>query len=190
MATHSRSNSSCAAVALDRLEAPTRPVVLVGFMAAGKTTIGRLLAQRLGRSFIDTDHEIEAAFAMPIAEIFRLNGEALFRHAERNMILRLLEGQDQVIALGGGAFVDDSVRAIINKCATTVWLDAPFELIFSRLGGSNGRPLASGKSQSDLLHLWRERQKFYAQAHFHIRTSDAGPETAAEEILAQLAPHR
>lgn len=162
------------------------PIVLVGFMAAGKSKIGRLLAERLGLPFIDVDKEIEAASGKSVAEIFSEDGEAEFRRAERAMISRVIERGAAVIAAGGGAFVDHDTREALNASTRTVWLDPPFDLILARLDRSNSRPLASGKSEEELRALWTERRPCYAEAHVRIETSDEDPASAVEQILAAL----
>ena len=159
-----------------------QPIVLVGFMAAGKSKIGRILADRLKLPFVDTDSEIERSCGIPIAQLFRERGEAEFRRLERELILALLSRPPQVIAIGGGAFANDETRDVLNRQALTVWLDAPFELILKRLTHSTDRPLAAGKSSSELRALFDERLRYYAKAQIRIDTSDADP----ARILAQL----
>lgn len=169
-----------------RGDSALKSVVLVGFMAAGKSRIGRLLAERLGLPFVDTDKQIVLAYGLSVAEIFREHGEGEFRSAERRTIARLLEGPRQVIAIGGGAYVDPQTRETLNTHATTVWLDPPFDLVFRRLTKSSTRPLASGKTPAELRRLWDERRQCYAMAQVHIRTSDAPAGIFADEILEQL----
>src|SRR5206468_2704721 len=125
--------------------AQPKPIVLVGFMAAGKSLIGGLLAERLGIPFVDTDKVIEDEFGTSIAGIFRDRGEQVFRDAERSLIRRLLDGSERVIAAGGGAFIDPDTRGSLNRHAQTVWLDPPFEVIMVRIAGSDVRPLVSGR---------------------------------------------
>jgi shikimate kinase len=164
---------------------PKQSIALVGFMAAGKSRIGSLLAARLGLPFVDTDELIEQAFGLTVADIFRRSGESVFRRLERDTIGSLLIGDAQVIAIGGGAFVDPEIRDALNRGARTIWLDPPFELIAERLARSNGRPLAAGKSVLELRHLWEERRKSYAQAHLHIET-DGDPQRFIKEIVKAL----
>ena len=161
--------------------------MLVGFMAAGKTKIGRLLAERLKVPFIDSDAEIEAALGMTIAEIFASHGEPAFRIAERRVISGLMEGGPKVVAVGGGAFVDPGTRAMLNGSARTVWLDPGFDLIAQRLARSKTRPLASGRSEAELRLLWEHRRPFYAEAHVRVRTSDGDPRLAVDQIVQLLA---
>ena len=156
-------------------------------MGAGKTTIGRNLAQRLGMPFLDIDREIERMFGLSVSEIFAERGEPQFRATERVLISRLLAGPAKVLSLGGGAYVDPETRELVNHASTTVWLDPPFELILARLDRSDERPLASGKSPEELRNLWNERRASYAEAHIRIVTSNGTPAEAVEQILKALS---
>src|SRR5947199_3372682 len=118
-----------------------RPVVLVGLMGVGKSTVGRRLARRLGLSFVDTDAEIEDAAGYSAAEIFERFGERDFRDGERRLVARLIEGEIRVIATGGGAFVDPNTRRLLNERAITVWLDAPVDILAERTARRDTRPL-------------------------------------------------
>jgi shikimate kinase/3-dehydroquinate synthase len=162
-------------------------VVLVGFMAAGKSRIGRLLAARLQLPFVDTDQEIEQTYGCSIAELFRERGEAAFRDAEREMIARLIDAPPRVIAIGGGAFVDDRTRRTLNERARTVWLDTPFDLIAERVARSSHRPLAANRPRGELRALWEQRLPSYAHAQVRIDTSDARPERIVTSIIEALA---
>jgi shikimate kinase len=155
-------------------------------MAAGKSTIGRLLAKRLEMGFVDTDAELEKAHGLPVREIFSQRGEPEFRKAERELIIRLLGEEPQVLSVGGGAYVDAGVREALDRQAIVIWLDPPFELILQRLGRSSARPLASGRSAEELRLLWDERREFYTRADIHVRTSDADPASFVETVLQQL----
>jgi shikimate kinase len=166
--------------------AAQRPIALVGFMGAGKSKIGRMLAKRLELPFIDTDKAIEEAAGCSVADIFREYGEARFREAERSIIVRLLNEEPRVIGLGGGAFVNESNRAALNKGARTVWLDPPFEFILPRIRRSTDRPLASSRSDDELRALWVDRRSHYAHAHARIRTWDANPVRIVDRIVAAL----
>jgi shikimate kinase len=163
-----------------------RSIVLVGFMAAGKSRIGRLLAKRLNLPFVDSDSRIEELYRRSVAEIFGQLGEAEFRRAEREVISRLLSEEAQVIAVGGGAFIDDEPREALNRQAVTVWLDAPIELVLARLGRSESRPLAANKSEEEIRALWNHRHAHYAQAHLRIATGDRDPERVVDQIIAEL----
>ena len=163
-----------------------RPIVLVGFMAAGKSKIGRLLAARLGVAFVDSDAEIERELGAPVADIFRTSGEGAFREAERRVIARLVPGPPQVISIGGGAFVGADTRRTLNAAADTVWLDPPFDLIAERVARSTSRPLAASRSREELRQLWEERRPSYAEAHIRIETTDEDPERAVDRIIERL----
>ncbi len=155
-----------------------RPIVLVGLMGVGKSTIGRRLAAQLGRGFIDADEAIEAAAQRSIPEIFEQFGEAYFRDGERRVIARLIEDHDGVIATGGGAFVNDETRALILAKGIAVWIDCAIDTLVERTARRSTRPLLkSGDPREILTRLYEERRGFYAQAPIHVM-SDAGPHDA------------
>src|SRR5712691_2177280 len=129
-------NEAAILAALDR-----RSIVLVGMMGAGKSSVGRRLATRLGLAFIDADAEIEAAAGMTIPEIFSAHGEAYFRSGEARVIARLLEGGPQVLATGGGAFLNPNTRALIGAKGVSVWLKAEFDILMRRIKRRADRPL-------------------------------------------------
>lgn len=164
-----------------------RPIVLVGFMGAGKSKIGRLLAERLGVPFADSDAEIEREFGLPVPEIFATHGEPSFRAAEQRVIAELLGKPLRVIAVGGGAFVDPENQRLVNASADTIWLDPPFEIIAERIARSNSRPLASSRSVDELRELWEQRRPSYAGAHLRIETADDDPQRVVDAILDRLA---
>lgn len=155
-------------------------------MAAGKSTIGRALAERLGMPFVDMDEEIEAAAGMTVAEIFARQGEAAFRQTEGDMIGRLLDGDAKVIATGGGTFVDRESRSKLSASTDTVWLDPAFEVLLSRLRNSAARPLAAGRSEAELRALWSARKESYAEARVRIATTDDEAQRYVDEIIAWL----
>ena len=167
--------------------AARRPIVLVGFMASGKSTVGAALAERLGWRFVDTDQLIEQETGRSVTEIFGRQGEAEFRELERALILGVIGHEPRVIAVGGGAFTDPVLRSRLSRAATTVWLDAPVELILERLAESTDRPLASGKSTADLRQLWDERRPSYAEAHLRIAVADADLLEVVERIVASVS---
>jgi len=122
---------------------------------------------------------------MTVADIFRARGEAEFRNAERRVISALLAGRPMILAAGGGAFVDAETREVLLESATTVWLDTPIDLILARIGRSNDRPLAAGRSEKQLRRLWEERRPCYAQAQVRVGTAD-DTRPALDEIVAAL----
>lgn len=161
--------------------------MLIGFMAVGKSKIGSMLAARLKLPFVDTDREIEAAFGLSVRQIFEQAGEAEFRRAERELIANLVGMKPQVVALGGGAYLDPDSRLALSRHTTVIWLDPPFEIVAARLTKSNTRPLASGKSRAELGQLWEQRREVYAQAHLRIPASDGSPTEVVDKILGELA---
>lgn len=167
---------------------PTRPVVLVGLMGAGKTSIGRLLAHRLGVAFADSDEEIVKAAARPIAEIFRDYGEAAFRDGERRVMKRLLDGGPMVLASGGGAFLDAETRDRIRARATSVWLRADLEILLARTTGRSGRPLLDTPDPRGVLQaLMAERYPVYAKADIVVDTTNEEKAVTVERIMSALA---
>ncbi|WP_247121393.1 shikimate kinase [Kordiimonas marina] len=152
-----------------------RTIVLVGLMGAGKTTVGRRLARRLGLPFVDSDHEIEKAAGMSVAEIFENFGEAEFRSGERRVIARLLDGKPKVVATGGGAFVNDETRTLIKDEGLSIWLEANIDVLVERTSRRDTRPLLKqGDPRAILTRLKAEREPFYAQADLKV-ASGAGP---------------
>lgn len=153
----------------------TRPVVLVGLMGAGKSTVGRKLASLLGRDFVDADEAIVEAAQRSIPEIFETFGEAYFRDGERRVIARLIDEGHGVIATGGGAFVDPDTRAAVLDKAIAVWIDCDIDTLVERTARRNNRPLLRNGNPRDILaRLAGERAPFYAQAHLRV-VSENGP---------------
>jgi shikimate kinase len=176
------SNDAVAAVAR-RID---RPVVLVGLMGVGKSTVGRKLAVLLRTDFVDADEEIERAAAMSVAEIFERFGEPYFRNGERRVIARLIEERHGVIATGGGAFVNAETRALVLDQAIAVWIDCDIATLVERTGRRGNRPLLkSGDPATILTRLHAERAPLYAEAPIRV-SSTGGPhtETALEIIEA------
>ena len=167
-----------------------RPIVLVGLMGAGKSTVGRRLARRLGLPFVDSDSEIEEAAGTTAAELFERYGESDFRDGERRLVARLVDGTVRVIATGGGAFVDPRTRELLNERAITIWLDAPVEVLAERTGRRDTRPLLrSGNRAGTLARLAEQRQPLYAEAHIHIRSSTGPHGNVVEAIVSALEDH-
>jgi shikimate kinase len=164
-----------------------RPIVLVGMMGAGKSTVGRKLAQMLDLPFCDADEEIEKAAQLTVAEIFDKFGEAYFRDGERRVMARLVEEGRGVIATGGGAFCQDETRELILEKAVAVWLDSDVDTLVERVGRKDTRPLLRGGDPREIVaRLRAEREPHYSQAHIHI-TSGPGPhQQAALRILEAL----
>ncbi|MBI4185364.1 MAG: 3-dehydroquinate synthase [Proteobacteria bacterium] len=165
-----------------------RSVVLVGLMGAGKSSVGRRLAQRLHVSFVDADAEIERAAGCSIEDIFARYGEQAFRDGERRVIARLLEGPVQVLATGGGAFLDPETRRRIKEGAVSVWLKADLEVLVRRTSGRLDRPLLkAGNPRQVLARLIEERYPVYAEADITIESVDESPEVTTSRVLAALA---
>lgn len=168
-------------------QAKRGPIVLVGMMGVGKSTVGRRLAVRLGVNFVDADEEIEKAAGMTITEMFERYGEAYFRDGERRVIARLMDGEPKVIATGGGAFMQDETRALILSHATAIWLDADIDILVDRVSRREGRPLLKGKDPRTVLtELAAIRNPVYALAPIHVKSAAAPHELAVDNIMEQL----
>lgn len=168
-------------------QALNRPIMLVGLMGVGKTTIGRRLATRLGLAFIDADHEIELAAGLTIPEIFERFGEAHFRDGERRVIARLIDGKPKVIATGGGAFINDETRSLMLDKATTVWIDADIQTLVERVSRRDNRPLLKGGNAKDVLtELAKVRNPLYALAPIHVMSQTAPHDATVDAIIKAL----
>lgn len=164
-----------------------RSVVLVGMMGAGKSSIGRRLAARLGVPFVDADTEIEKAAGMSIPEIFSAHGEAYFRAGETRVIARLLESGPQVLATGGGAFMNAESRESIRRHGVSVWLRATVEVLVRRIKRRNDRPLLkNGDPAETLRRLIDERYPIYAEADITVESRDVPHDAIVDEIIAGL----
>jgi len=135
----------------DLIKRLDRPIVLVGLMGAGKSTVGRRLAKRLGLPFVDSDSEIEDAVGLPWGELFERYGEADYRDGERRVVARLVDGQIRVIATGGGVFVDARTRQLLKDQTITIWLDAPIDILAERTGRRDTRPLLKTENPKQTL---------------------------------------
>lgn len=165
-----------------------RSVVLIGMMGVGKSSIGRRLAGRFGIPFVDADAEIEKAAGMTIADIFAHRGEADFRSGEARVIARLLEGGPQVLAAGGGAFMNAGTRAAIGAKGVSVWLKADLEVLLRRISKRrNERPLLqTGDPEDTLRALLVEREPIYAQADVTVYSRDVAHDSIVADIITAL----
>lgn len=162
-----------------------KTIVMVGMMGAGKTAVGRALADDLGVPFLDTDHEIETAASMTIAEIFDRDGEPFFRARETEVIQRLLDGRPCVLSTGGGAYLADRNRSLISQKGVAVWLNADLELLWSRVKHRNTRPLLKTPDpKGTLTGLYEKRVPIYRQADLTVLST---PETSVQEMAARVA---
>jgi len=185
--------STSAEIAQEPAPAPlTRTIVLVGLMGAGKSSIGRRLAATLGAPFFDADEEIERAAGMTVAEIFEHHGEPHFRDGERKVIARLMSEGPCVLATGGGAFVNNETRALLNERAVTVWLRADLDVLVERTSRKKTRPLLlTGDPRKILADLIEKRTPYYSQAHFVVDSFGGEPhEAVVERILATIKDSR
>lgn len=168
-----------------------KTVVLVGLMGAGKSAIGRRLAQRLHLPFVDADTEIEAAAGCSIAEIFARDGEAVFRAVERKIIARLLtEHAPHILATGGGAFMDPQTRAVIRDHGVSVWLRAELDVLLARTARRTHRPLLNAGDPREILYrLMTQRYPVYAEAELTVISDERPPETTVELVVEALESH-
>ncbi len=164
-----------------------QPIVLVGLMGVGKSTVGKRLAARMGLPFVDADTEIEAAAGMSIADIFERFGEPYFRDGERRVIARLMDGQRKVIATGGGAFINAETRALILASSVAVWLRASIDVLADRVRRRDTRPLLRDKNAHEVLtDLAAVRDPIYALAHVHVHSNHAPHEATVKAILKAI----
>jgi shikimate kinase/3-dehydroquinate synthase len=164
-----------------------RSIVLVGLMGAGKTSIGRRLAARLGLPFRDADAEIELAAGCSVAEIFERYGEREFRAGERRVIARLLSGEPLVLATGGGAYMDPATREVIRREAVCVWLRCPLPILLRRVAGRTHRPLLNDADPEEVLRrLMTQRHPVYAEADLIVDCGDETPDATTSRVLEML----
>ena len=159
-------------------------IYLVGFMAAGKTTLARALARRLDWQAVDIDELIEARERQPVADIFATHGEAYFRAAEREVLAGQLPPRHLVVATGGGTFVDVQNRAAINRDGVSVWLDVPLERLIARVPVGGRRPLAADRAGFERLYY--QRRAAYEQAHVRLDAGRAGVDALVEQLVDWL----
>lgn len=164
------------------------PIVLVGLMGAGKSSVGRRLAEKLGMGFVDADQEIELAAGQSIPEIFAQHGEAYFREGERRVISRLLGNGAQVLATGGGAYINEETRAQIQKLGVSVWLKASLPLLMMRVSKRQDRPLLKqGDPEAVMRDLMEKRYPVYALADIPIESRDVQHGQMVNDVIRGLA---
>lgn len=167
-----------------------RTIVLVGMMGAGKTTVGRRLAPRLGLKFMDADEEIERAAGMKVADLFREHGEESFRRGEAQIIERLLDGPPIVLATGGGAMINESTRNIIAKKSVSVWISSDIDTLVKRATRRGTRPLLkTGDPRETLLRLLEERREFYSQATIQVDSRPGPHSNTVNAIIEAISPY-
>jgi shikimate kinase len=168
-----------------------RTIVLVGLMGAGKSCIGRRLAQRLNVPFVDADTEIEQAAGCTVAEIFEKYGEAAFRDGERRVMQRLLQGPPTILATGGGAFMDPETRQLIRDHAISVWLRADLDTLVARTKGRGHRPLLNaGDPRETLAKLIETRYPVYTEANITVDTGNDNPNVTCTRVIEALVQIR
>ena len=167
----------------------SRSVVLVGMMGVGKSSVGRRLAARLAIPFVDADVEIEKAAGMSIADIFAHKGEAYFRNGEARVIARLLESGPQILAAGGGAYMNPNTRDLIRVKGISVWLKAELDVLLRRINKRrNDRPLLQTADPEETLRvLLTEREPVYAQADLIVQSREVAHDSIVADIMAALA---
>ncbi|SFR17373.1 shikimate kinase [Poseidonocella sedimentorum] len=168
-----------------------KTVVMVGMMGAGKSAIGRALAERLGVPFLDSDAEIERAAAMSISEIFARDGESFFRRRETEVIRRLLEGAPCVLSTGGGAFLSERNRRLIAERGVSVWLDADLDLLWARVRNKDTRPLLrTDNPRETLATLQDQRVPSYAEATLRVMAEEGlSIEAMTQRVLEAIRAH-
>jgi shikimate kinase len=180
----------CEAQSLEAIKSALgdKSIVMVGLMGCGKSAVGRRLAARLGLPFVDADEEIEKAAGQSIEDIFTEHGEPYFREGERKVLSRLMRSGPQVLATGGGAFMNPETRAAIAERGISVWLKADLPLLVRRVGKRNNRPLLKGGDPEAVMRkLMDLRYPVYAQADITVESRDVSHEVIVAEIIERLA---
>ncbi len=173
-----------------RDHAPNKTIVLVGIMGAGKSTVGKILADRLGMRFVDADQEIERAAGCTITDFFEKYGEVEFRKGEERVISRILAGEPCVLATGGGAFMSEATRLLIKKMATSVWLRVSFEVLAKRLEKRSDRPLLQTTDpQQTLKALIKKRYPIYNDADFIVDAENDGVDITVSKVIECLGDY-
>lgn len=164
-----------------------KSIVMVGLMGAGKSAIGRRLATRLNMPFVDADSEIESAAGCSIGEIFKRHGEEAFRDGERRVIARLLEGPPVVLATGGGAFMDETTRNLVEGTGVSVWLRADLDTLVQRTAKRNNRPLLKNDRPAETLkNLMAIRHPIYELSDITVESDNSPPEETVNRVCAAL----
>jgi shikimate kinase len=161
-------------------------IVLIGFMGAGKSSVGRLLARRLGRCFVETDDLITAREGCSIPDIFARHGEARFRALEDEAVALLALKQGEVIATGGGLPCREGRAEALRALGTVVWLDGAFDTLYERARRQGERPMLAGRTRDEVAALYHARRPFYARAHLTVATDGLGPDQVAAAVAAAL----
>jgi len=180
----------CEAQSLEAIKSALgdKSIVMVGLMGCGKSAVGRRLAARLGLPFVDADEEIEKAAGQSIEDIFTEHGEPYFREGERKVLARLMRSGPQVLATGGGAFMNPETRAAIMERGISVWLKADLPLLVRRVGKRNNRPLLKGGDPEAVMRTLMDlRYPIYAQADITVESRDVPHEVIVAEIIERLA---
>jgi shikimate kinase len=165
-------------------------VILVGFMGAGKSSVGRLLARRLGRCFVETDDMITAREGRSIPAIFAERGEAYFRALEDETVRLLALKSGEVIATGGGLFCREGRPEALRALGTVVWLTGDFDVLYERARRAGERPMLAGRSREEVEALYRAREPYYRQADLAVDTTGIGPDEVANRVLVALRDRR
>lgn len=163
-------------------------IILIGFMGAGKTTIGQLLAEKLGRDFLDADQEIERKHGMPVTEIFKSMGEPAFRQMEKDYILELChESREKVVSLGGGSFMQDEIRSACLDNGIVYHLDLTWESWKERFEDLiDTRPILQSRSLEEIEELFNSRKRIYADNHRTVAVDALTPEQIADVMVEQV----
>ena len=173
-----------------RDHAPKKIIFLVGIMGAGKSTVGKILADRLGMRFFDADQEIERAAGCTITDFFEKYGEVEFRKGEERVISRILAGEPCILATGGGAFMSEATRLLIKKMATSVWLRVSFEVLAKRLEKRSDRPLLqTADPQQTLKALIKKRYPIYNDADFIVDAENDGVDITVSKVVECLGDY-
>lgn len=164
-----------------------RTIVLVGIMGAGKSAIGRRVADFLKLPFVDADNEIEAAANMTIPEMFEIHGEAYFRDGECRVITRLLSAGSQILSTGGGAFMNDDTRSRIKSDSVSIWLFADIDILMERVRRKANRPLLKAPDPKAVMRdLLRDRNPIYAEADISVESRDGPHEVVVNDVVVAL----